>query len=112
MARKAASGDPSCKVKGCGRAYSEHSGKKCMACFAPIEHHDKESEAECWEGRARMARAIKEAGPVELRYKDENGDTKIVMTAVMNDTDHEALRRCPHPSTLTAFDGYQVLEDS
>lgn len=82
----------------CGLSYPSHTRGPCGACGLPAEHHDKRlaykpgfqvvSEAECWEARARMAAATRDAG-LELTR-----------------TDREALRRCPNPPTLTVS-GYQ-----
>lgn len=89
--KKQTAGDPRCKVRGCELTYSQHSGNICPACFVPIEHHDAASQKECWDNRARMAAARRAAG-LEL-----------------NAADVEALKKCPHPDTLTEH-GYQVME--
>ncbi len=90
----------------CGRPKALHTGEKCLACFGPIEHHNEDEQRECWENRARMARATKEAGPIELHYKRPGGEPdKVLVVAVMSDIDLEALRKCPEPDTLTEF-GY------
>lgn len=58
---------PDCKV--CHRPYGDHSGKTCLACNAPIEHHTRDYEDACWAGRARMAEA-KRSASLPLNHVD------------------------------------------
>lgn len=55
-----AKSDGTCSV--CGKPRGAHSGKVCPPCALPVEHHDAERTADCWEGRARMAAARQAAG--------------------------------------------------
>lgn len=55
-----AKSEGTCSV--CGLARGAHSGRVCPPCGMPVEHHDAERTAACWEGRARMAAARRAAG--------------------------------------------------
>lgn len=50
--------DPVCSI--CGAKYSDHSGDTCPACLQAVEHCT--DPAACWEGKARMAHARRDAG--------------------------------------------------
>ena len=100
MARRDAPDDPTCTI--CGRSYGSHTGKKCDACGAPIEHHKPPlvpkagvvyvDEAECWRNRAHAAWCKAQAG-LEL-----------------NNIERKALRKYPDPEMLTAS-GYVPLSE-
>ena len=77
-----------------GRVINEDTPKSCgrRMCAAAAEWTDGE-----WAGRARMARARREAGEFLHRSIDEHGVRTIekVTADPLDDLDREALRRFP-----------------